>query len=48
MDTREVQFSADDAKALAIFLATLTREGVTYTVRNMAGGAWAVVLTGGF
>ncbi len=45
MDKHTVEFQ--DAKQLAVFLAELTRQGVTYDIKNLIGG-WNVTLTGGY
>ena len=42
---RSIQFSDNQAEAMAIFIATLEKAGVAYRISNMCGG-WAVTITG--
>ncbi len=43
-------FERDEAgmRLLAVYVATLVREGVTFDMREHAAGAISVTLTGGF
>ena len=47
MNSKEFQFTSMTIKDMAVFVAQLEREGVTYKVRNMVDG-WAIELTGGY
>lgn len=44
----QVNFSAAGAQALAVFVAQLVREGVTFRVDGDEVHGWTVSLTGGF
>lgn len=48
MREKMIDFRFDEAKALAMFLAQLVREGVTFDVERIGNDGFRVILTGGY
>lgn len=44
---KSFEFGMEDVVPMAQFIAELERQGVTYEVKQLAGG-WRIYLTGGY